>query len=398
MKFLELCAGLGGFSHAAAMVNEALSFEFYHCAAFSEIEPYCVGELKRKWPDVPQLGDINHVATELIGAGIGVDAVFGGIPCQPFSGAGKQMGAADGRDLWPATLAIIRAVEPRWVCIENVSGFAGSDDGLPRVRHDLENEGYEVGSVEIPACAVGASHERMRCFVMAHAQHARPSCTGREPQYEGAQFIAGDHHAEEESRLCAMADSENIGCDARAGLCGCNAGRNGRRLTGNSDSEAGEVMADATPERPYWRAGLESGALHDATSRRRPCDCNGAVGTLAHAARLQMEGNGAAGFEQPQSPHREALPRCDGAGSAAANGRFESGVGGLFNGLAAPVIRGQRHPALMGEAQYDREPPRLAPKGKNWKAQISALGNAIVPIQLFPVLLAMALSDLEGAE
>ena len=47
----------------------------------------------------------------------------------------------------------------------------------------------------------------------------------------------------------------------------------------------------------------------------------------------------------------------------------------------------------MGEAQYDWEPPRLAPKGAEWKAKISALGNTIVPVQIVPVLLAMALID-----
>lgn len=50
----------------------------------------------------------------------------------------------------------------------------------------------------------------------------------------------------------------------------------------------------------------------------------------------------------------------------------------------------------MGEAQHDWEPPRLAPKGKYWKQQLSALGNAVVPVQLFPVLLAIAISEIES--
>ena len=54
--------------------------------------------------------------------GIPVDLLWGSPPCQPYSQAGKQLGADDPRDGWPATLATIRAVRPRWVIIENVGG------------------------------------------------------------------------------------------------------------------------------------------------------------------------------------------------------------------------------------------------------------------------------------
>lgn len=57
------------------------------------------------------------------------------------------------------------------------------------------------------------------------------------------------------------------------------------------------------------------------------------------------------------------------------------------------MIASTPQPALMGQAQHEFEPPRLAPKNKNWKQKISALGNSIMPQQIFPVLLAMALSE-----
>ena len=49
-----------------------------------------------------------------------VDCIIGGIPCQPHSIAGKRLGAADERDLWPDTARVIGDVRPEWVFLENV--------------------------------------------------------------------------------------------------------------------------------------------------------------------------------------------------------------------------------------------------------------------------------------
>ena len=51
-----------------------------------------------------------------------VDLLWASPPCQPYSAAGKRLGADDPRDGWPATLEAIRTVRPRWVIIENVGG------------------------------------------------------------------------------------------------------------------------------------------------------------------------------------------------------------------------------------------------------------------------------------
>ena len=41
-----------------------------------------------------------------------VDWVSGGFPCQPFSVAGRQLGEADERNMWPATIEAIRIIRP----------------------------------------------------------------------------------------------------------------------------------------------------------------------------------------------------------------------------------------------------------------------------------------------
>ena len=90
-----------------------------------------------------------------------VDLITAGFPCQPHSAAGQRAGAADERNLWPATLGAIRDVGPRWVLLENVpgilaNGYAGTVVG------ELAALGYDSLGDRVPAAAVGAPHLRWR--------------------------------------------------------------------------------------------------------------------------------------------------------------------------------------------------------------------------------------------
>ena len=53
----------------------------------------------------------------------GIDLLAGGVPCPPFSVAGKQLGEKDERDLFPEALRLIKEIRPRAVMLENVRGF-----------------------------------------------------------------------------------------------------------------------------------------------------------------------------------------------------------------------------------------------------------------------------------
>ena len=101
-----------------------------------------------------------------------VDFVFGGIPCQPFSVAGKQRGGADERDLWPDFLRVVREVGPRFVLVENVPGLLAADGGrwFGRLVGELAESGYDAEWDVISAEAVGAPHRRERVWVVAYAQ------------------------------------------------------------------------------------------------------------------------------------------------------------------------------------------------------------------------------------
>lgn len=99
-----------------------------------------------------------------------VDLITGGFPCQGFSQAGKRRGTADARWLWPEMYRIIRATSPRFVVAENVRGFLNWEGGMAfkQVLSDLENGGYEIIPVILPACSVGAPHRRDRVWIIAH--------------------------------------------------------------------------------------------------------------------------------------------------------------------------------------------------------------------------------------
>jgi len=96
----------------------------------------------------------------------------GSCPCQPFSSAGKQLGAADERHLWPAFFSLIRQCRPESVFGEQVANAIGKG-WLDGVSADLEQEGYACGAAVLGAHSVGAPHIRQRLYWVANAQYNR---------------------------------------------------------------------------------------------------------------------------------------------------------------------------------------------------------------------------------
>ncbi|MBX3050836.1 MAG: DNA cytosine methyltransferase [Caldilineaceae bacterium] len=101
------------------------------------------------------------------------DVVTAGFPCQPFSVAGKQLGADDERNMWPATVDVIRAVQPACVFLENVPAIVSSGY-IVTVVTDLQSAGYQVvPPLRLSASDVGANHERKRVWIVAYASSDR---------------------------------------------------------------------------------------------------------------------------------------------------------------------------------------------------------------------------------
>jgi len=121
-----------------------------------------------------------------------VHIVSSGYPCQPFSIAGKQLGTADPRHLWPHVARIIGEVRPVLVFLENVPEHLRL--GFREVAQDLQGMGYRVAAGIFSAAEVGAPHQRQRLFALAHAGRVEPATEppGAAPQGNGPEPKPGD--------------------------------------------------------------------------------------------------------------------------------------------------------------------------------------------------------------
>lgn len=184
MTFASLFSGIGGAEIAAMGVGWEPKF-------WCEIEPFCQQVLRYWFKDSIGYGDITK--TDFSCWRGKIDVLHGSSPCQAVSVCGKRKGDTDDRWLWKEMLRAIREIKPGWVSFENVAGLRSMvssapspgmeggqcDDGevheglLYGIIEDLEREGYEVQTYLIPACSVGAPHERKRIWIVAHRTDAR---------------------------------------------------------------------------------------------------------------------------------------------------------------------------------------------------------------------------------
>jgi len=96
----------------------------------------------------------------------------GSCPCQPFSAAGKGLGFADERHLWPAWHWLIQERSPATLFGEQVAS-KDVDPWIDLVFDDLEALGYACGATPFPSAGVGAPHIRDRTYFVADADYAR---------------------------------------------------------------------------------------------------------------------------------------------------------------------------------------------------------------------------------
>ncbi len=162
LNVLELFAGIGGLSLGLQRAGMRI-------VGHVEINPFCRAVLHKHWPEVPCHDDVRTAAAWWRSTDRPrVDVVAGGYPCQGESTAGKRLGDADPRWLWPAMADVVHALRPRYVIGENVLGHRTR--GLGRVLADLADLGYTARAGVVRACEMGAPHPRARLFVLAHTQ------------------------------------------------------------------------------------------------------------------------------------------------------------------------------------------------------------------------------------
>jgi DNA (cytosine-5)-methyltransferase 1 len=172
---VEICAGAGG---------QALGLEqagFRHAAAV-ELDADACETLRRNRGDEWKIveDDVGNVDGRAYG---GVDLLAGGVPCPPFSIAGRQLGSDDERDLFPQALRLVAEARPRAVLLENVKGLGTRrfDGYRAQVLGRLADLGYQAWWDLISASDFGVPQLRPRFVLVAVAQPWAPAFRWPDP-------------------------------------------------------------------------------------------------------------------------------------------------------------------------------------------------------------------------
>lgn len=162
---VELCAGAGG---------QALGLEqagFAH-TALVEIDRHCCNTLRHNRPEWNVLEEDMRIFKDRSGDFKGIDLLAGGLPCPPFSVAGKQLGELDERNLFNDAIDIVDATRPQAVMIENVRGFLDAVfyDYRERLKVQLKKLGYDTDWRLLNASDYGVPQLRPRVVIVAVQQ------------------------------------------------------------------------------------------------------------------------------------------------------------------------------------------------------------------------------------
>lgn len=184
LSTFELCAGAGGqalgLEQAGIEHAGLVEIDFHACATLKFNRP--------KWNVLQQ--DLSQFTDASVFKG--VDIVSGGLPCPPFSKAGKQLGDRDERNLFPFAIDIVDQLRPRAVMFENVRGILDAvfADYRMYIAGTLKKLGYTTGWRLLNASDFGVPQLRPRVvFVAVQTQYADgfdwPVPTGIAPQTVG---------------------------------------------------------------------------------------------------------------------------------------------------------------------------------------------------------------------
>lgn len=166
LSSLSLFSGGGGLD---------IGFEragFEHVASYDILDDTgeVLGEARPDWKVFSgRAGDVTAVKwSQYKGK---VDVIQGGPPCQPFSHAGRQMGAADARDMVPELVRAVLAVRPKAFVCENVSGLAAKkfEAYLEQTIFKPLAGKYHVTKFTLDAADFGVPQRRKRIFFVGFA-------------------------------------------------------------------------------------------------------------------------------------------------------------------------------------------------------------------------------------
>jgi len=381
MNGISLCTGHGGIELG---LHLALG-EHYRTVCYVERDAYAAAALVARMED--KALDCAPIWDDLKSFDGGrwrgcVDIVSGGYPCQPFSVAGKQLGADDPRHLWPDVFRIWRAVGARYLFCENVAAHIGL--GFDAVLRDLHGVGARVAAGIFSAEEVGAPHLRERLFFLAELA----DCAGGGQRADGRAPGRGGHAEQRDGEV------------------------------EHTEREPGDAEHELQPDGQGGVAGGACGRVGDAECARRAK----ADGRPLDTGRKSIAGRGPMADARDglvSQPGRGAQGR-NGAGSAGAvlsdasgarcEGREWGGAFGQWDGQEALGSTAELHLPLFppgpGDADGWRAVLAAAPEVKPAVCRVvdgmapaldrlRGCGNGVVPLVAAKAFVCLT-ADLEG--
>ena len=168
MKFLSLFSGIEAASVAWSQLG-------WTCVGLSEIDPFASAVLAKRFPNVPNLGDVTKITKgdldalkEKHGA---ITVICAGSPCQSFSIGGKRGGLSDPRgNLMWQFVRVVDTVRPKWILWENVAGVLSSGGGadFACLLQALADIGYSLSWRVLDAQWFGVPQQRRRVYLVGH--------------------------------------------------------------------------------------------------------------------------------------------------------------------------------------------------------------------------------------
>jgi len=239
INIISVCSGIGGLDKGAGAALRTLGFtprticyverEAFACAVLAARMETGDLDTAPVWTDLESFpGQIFADYCEM---------VIAGLPCQPYSVAGKQLGEADERYLWPAFFRLLQSVRPALVFLENVPNMLRF---FEPIAEDLCAMGYGIEAGIFSAAEVGAPHRRERLFVLAHAIGQR---WGRRSYGDAS----GNQREIQASGSCgSMGDTGGAGLQGGELGKTCDSDRNRPEAHG-SITESGEALLPVWP-------------------------------------------------------------------------------------------------------------------------------------------------------
>lgn len=248
MRELSLFTGAGGGLTGTALLE-------WEPVGYVEFNDYCQQVIRQRIEDgaiprAPIFSDVRAFASEGYAAAYQgmVDVITAGFPCQPFSVSGKRLGEADERNMWPATLAVIRAVRPRYLLLENVPSLL-ANGYVQRIFGDLAESGFDAKWCVLGGEDVGGVSDGKRLWIVAAPPNS-PMLEGLDIQAAGIAHPKesfGRQHSRAVGAMLSQDDYARIKRDPDA------LARGMERLKAIGNGQMGPVAARA------WRA-LTGGA------------------------------------------------------------------------------------------------------------------------------------------